>query len=297
MATMRSPLAETSSVPDLRTLDDSISPTAHITARKRKRGIEVGLEQVQDMSKGLKQEMKDLISNLFDAQNIQITSILTTLKEVQQTSNLVQTTISHLAAENVELKAKIEQMGVQAKKDKEQIILLENKLEDLQRTDRKANIEIRNVPLKGDENKKDLLHIVSKLYTNLDVKLEKSDIKDIIKTKKPKTERSTLIVELNNTFVKTDLLKAAKTYNYRNKTSKLSAKLLGLNAHPDTPIFVSENLTPVSSRLFFLARDFKAANKYKYCWTSYGRVYLREDDNTPIITVTSEVQLQHLSKK
>lgn len=138
--------------------------------------------------------------------------------------------------------------------------------------------------------------MVTKLCKSLEVKIERSDFKDIIRVKKPKTERSTLVVEFNNTFIKTDLLKAAKAYNYKNKTDKLSAKLMGLYAQPDTPIFISENLTPVSSRIFFLARDFRTANKYKYCWTSYGKVYLRQDDNTPILTITNEAQLQLLIK-
>lgn len=294
---MRTPEEKSSSVPDMMALDDS-TPSNFISARhKRKRDNEVSQAQVQDMTTDLKNEMKDLITGLVETQNVQINTILTTLKEIHQTTNLVQTTITHLSEENMELKAKIDKLEVLAKKDKEQIVLLESKVEGMQRMERKTNIEIKNVPLKGDENKKDLLQLVSKLYKYLDVKLERTDVKDIIKTKKLKAERSTLIVELNNTFAKTDLLKAAKTYNYKNKNNKLNAWSLGLAAHADTPIFISENLTPLSSRLYFLARDFKSANKYKYCWTSYGKVYLRMDDNTPIITISSEAQLLQLPKQ
>ncbi|KOB69355.1 Zinc finger DNA binding protein [Operophtera brumata] len=295
---MRTPEEKSSSVPDMTAALNESTPPSFISARhKRKRDYEVSQAQVQDMTKDLKNEMKDLISGLAETQNAQINTILTTLKEIHQTTNLVQTTITHLSEENLELKTKIEKLETQARKDKEQIILLENKVEGMQRTERKTNIEIKNVPLKGDENKKDLLLMVTKLYKYLDLKLERSDVKDIIKTRKPKTEKSTLIVELNSTFAKTDLLKAAKTHNYKNKNNKLSAWSLGLAADADTPIFISENLTPLSSRLYFLARDFKSANKYKYCWTSYGKVYLRMDENTPIITVLSEAQLLQLPKQ
>lgn len=288
---------KSSSVPDMMALDNTTPPNFVAGRNKRKRENELSLSQVQEMTIDLKTEMKDLINGLAETQNGQINTIMAALNDIRQTTAMVQTTLTHLSEENQELKAKLEKLETQTKKDKEQIVLLESKVEAMQRTERKTNIEIRNVPLKGDENKKDLLQMVSKLYKFLELKLEKSDVKDIIKTKKPKTERSTLIVELNNTFAKTDLLKAAKTHNYKNKTSKLTAWSLGLSAHADTPIFISENLTPMSSRLYFLARDFRAANKYKYCWTSYGKVYLRMDDNTPIVTVTSEAQLMQLAKQ
>lgn len=319
MELLRSPPlpGKSSSVPDMQSMDETSPPAlVTMTTRVKRRKInqttcldgskqtstsnvcqEATLTQVQGMTKEIKTEMKELFNSLSETHNTQIKTILTALTEIQQTNSLVQTTITHLSEENVDLKAKIEKMEIQAKKDKEQIVLLENKFEEFQRSDRKANIEIKNVPLKGDENKKDLHEMVCKLYKNLNVEVERSDIRDIIKTKKPKTERSTLIVELSNTFIKTELLKSAKAYNLRNKTSKLSAKLMGLNAHPDTPIFIAENLTPVASRLYFLARDFKTANNYKYCWTSYGKVYLRMDDNTPIMNISNEAQFQQLAKK
>lgn len=289
---------KSNSVPNMLDMDDEPTPPNFILARqKRKRTNELSHAQIEDMTMDIKNEMKGLIDGLVETQNAQINAIMTTLKDIHQTTNLVQTTITHLSEENMVLKAKLEKLESQAKKDKEEIVLLENKIEGLQRTERKSNIEIRNVPLKGDENKKDLIKMVTILYKNLDVKLERSDIKDVVKIKKPKTERSTIIVELNNTIAKTDLLKAAKTYNYRNRISKLNAYSLGITALADTPIYLSENLTPLASRLNFLARDFRTANNYKYCWTSFGKVYLRQSDSTPIITITSEAQLQQLPKQ
>lgn len=231
--------------------------------------------------------MTDLINKLAATYDSKINTILSTLKDIHLTSNMVQRTLTFLSEENSILKGRIEQLETQTKRDREQITLLENKLEENQRLER----------LKGSENKKDLVQMVTKLSENLAVKLERSDIRDIIKTKKQKQERSTIILELTNTLIKTEILKAAKTYNNKNKTNKLNAGQMGLTAHSTTPIFLSENLTPLSSRLYFLARNFKEANQYKYCWTSYGKVYLRCDDDSPIVHITREAQLQQLPKK
>lgn len=293
---MRTP-EKSSSVPDVSALGSSTPPNYISSRFKRKRVDEVTIDKVQEMTLNIKNDMTEIINKMVESQNSQINTILTALKEIHHTSSAIQTTITYLSEENTELKAKLEKMEIQSKKDREQIILLENKLEENQRIERKSNIEIRNVPLNGKEKKKDLLQMVLTLAETLEVKLQRSEIKDIIKTKKQKQEGSTIIVELTNTIIKTDILKSSKDYNMKNKSNKLCAKHLGLNTHPDVLIFISENLTPHSSRLYFLARDFKTANNYKYCWTSYGKVYLRCDDDSPIVNITKAEQLQQLLKE
>ncbi|KAL4718573.1 hypothetical protein ACJJTC_002772, partial [Scirpophaga incertulas] len=82
-------------------------------------------------------------------------------------------------------------------------------------------------------------------------------------------------------------------FNVRNK-SKLCAKHLGFRTDEDTPIFISEHLTRYASRLYFLARGLAKSKEYKYCWTAYGKIYVRKSDNSPIINITNEAQVQHL---
>jgi hypothetical protein len=91
------------------------------------------------------------------------------------------------------------------------------------------------------------------------------------------------------------MLKMCKSYNIRNK-GNLCAKHIGLQNSSETPIFVSEQLTPRASRLYYLAREFKKAKKYVHCWTSYGKVYLSKVDNSPVILVSSEAQLDRLAQ-
>lgn len=288
---MRSP-NKSSSFPDISSAapEDATPPNYINTRNKRKKIADDNTSQDRDaIMMDLRNEMKDLMNKT--------NKILTTLQDIQQTNNVMQTTLANLTEENTELKTKISKLEFQSKQDSDRLCLLENILEGIQRIDKKTNIEIKNVPLKGNENKTDLIQIVAKLCDSIEVNMEKSEIKDIIKTKKPTQERSTLIVEFTNTSVKTDIIKATKSYNYKNKSNKLSAKHLGLKTYPDTPIFVAENLTAQASRLYFLARDFKQVNNYKYCWTNYGKVYLRFNDDSPIVNITKEAQLQQLANR
>jgi hypothetical protein len=295
MSVQRTPEKSTS-VPDMTTLEDE-PLSNYITARNNKRRPTTTIPQLQEKTKDETSELHDLLRQFTKEQDKKINTILTSLKDIQETNKMIQTSITFLSEENLELKNKIAQLEIETKRDKEKILLMEAKFEDSQRTERKANIEIRNVPLKGNETKKELLEMVTQLSNTIRVDLSKRDVKDIIKINKNKKGKATLVVEFTNTFIKTDMLKAAKDYNAKNKDSKLRALHLGLKSNHDIPIFISENLTLRASRLHFLARDLKISKQYKYCWTSYGRVYLRIDDNSPIIMVTNEEQIQQLYNK
>ncbi|XP_013182770.1 PREDICTED: uncharacterized protein LOC106128852 [Papilio xuthus] len=245
-----------------------------------------------------REEMKSMISSMFAVQSNDIKKIFPTLSEIQISNSNIEKSISFLSAQHEELKRKIDLMEAQAKKDKDYITILEDKLEDLQRVSRKMNVEIKNVPKMPQESKEDLINMVKLLSETVACKVEKRDIQDIYriqaKNKKEQTKQQPIIVEMSSAIQKADFLKMAKSYNLRHK-EKLCAKHLGIkNNYMDNPIFISEQLTAKGARLHFLARDLAKANQYKYCWTAYGRIYVRKDDNSRIIIVKNEAQVNSL---
>lgn len=151
-------------------------------------------------------------------------------------------------------------------------------------------------PVKNLEDKEDLMNMVLHLGRSIDCNINKSDVRDIyrVREKKDGQKNTPIVVEFSSTIVKTDILKKSKAHNTKNNKSKLRAKNLGFTKNEETPIFVSEQLTVKGSRLFFLARDLAKSKGYKFCWTSYGRVYVRMSENTPIILIKSEDQVQSL---
>lgn len=92
------------------------------------------------------------------------------------------------------------------------------------------------------------------------------------------------------------MLKMCKSFNIKNK-SKLRAKHMGFKKEEETPVYISEQLTAKGARLHFLARDLAKSNKYKYCWTAYGKIFVRKDENSAVIQITYEAQVQHLFQK
>nr|XP_013189692.1 unnamed protein product [Amyelois transitella] len=242
--------------------------------------------------------MKHMISRLTENQEKEFKKNAATLREIQQTNHNIENTVSFLSAQNEELKKKLEKLQAERSEDKKLIAVLESKIEDMQRESRKCNLEIKNVPKKNNESKEDLIDMVLNLSKSIGSNMIKCDIKDIyrIRSKRDDVKNTPIIIETSSTIIKNDTLKLCKTFNTKHKT-KLCAKHLGYRESENTPVFVSEHLTPKASRLYFLARDLAKSNTYRFCWTAYGKVYLRKDEQSPIFLIYSESQIQNLREK
>lgn len=243
-------------------------------------------------------EIKDLISSLASAQSKELAAIASKLNELTESNAKIDAAVSLLTAQNEEYRAKIALLENQAQKDREYISILEDKVEDLHRNSRKTCLEIKNVPKKAQETREDLIQMVMNLSKTIHLGMNVSEVNDIfrLQSRRDGERKPTIIVELRSAILRTDLLKKVKNFNLINKT-RLQAKHLGFTINEDTPIFITEQLTPKGARLFFLARDLKKAQKVKYCWTSMGKVLIRKDDTSKIIHIQHEAQVQQLTQE
>ncbi|XP_063363600.1 uncharacterized protein LOC134652358 [Cydia amplana] len=274
-------------------LNDKTSPD-FVTKRQQKQERQSDNITITDFNE-FKEEMRNLIRYYSGCQQKDISDLKDTVKDIRHSTNNIEASLDDLHLENQELRKQITELENHIKEDREHIAFLEEKLDEMQCMSRKSNFEIKNVPRKENESKQDLVEMVTTLSETIDCKVTKSDINDIyrVRYKNSAQKNAPIVVETNSTLLKNDFLKMAKSYNVRNK-SKLCAKHLGLKTQEDTPIFLSENLTSKAARLHFLARDLSRSKNYKYCWTSYGKVYVRKSDQSPIILIKHEDQVHHL---
>lgn len=270
------------------------TPPNKVTQRIKKRGEEVSRLDLNDF----KEEIKGMISSMLSAQRSELRTITSNLKEIQETSHKIENSITFLSNQNEELCKKINLLETQTRKDREHIAVLENKIEDMQRTNRKTCIEIKNVPKKTNETNAELINMVLNLSRNVNCKIEKSDIKDIFRVqgRKEGKKDNPIIFEVGSTILRSDFLKSCKSFNIKNK-DKLRAIHLGFTKEENTPVFVSEQLTARAARLFYLARDLSKSKNYKFCWTSFGKVYVRKDESSPVMVIQNEAQVNHLLQK
>jgi hypothetical protein len=275
--------------------EESASPVGNITFRHPKPTHKRNTIESKNQMETFQMEMRKLMTYFISSQKEELQQLNTTMKEIQEINKGTEFSIAKLTKQNEEFLKRIDKLEESVKEDREYILFLEDKLEELQLGNRKTNFEIKGVPKKESETKQNLVEIVIALSESIDYKISKSDINDIyrIRSKRPEHKNTPIVVELGSTLQRNDLLKMAKTFNIRHKT-KLCAKHLGYKTQEDTPIFLSENLTFKGSRLHFLARDLARSKGYKYVWTSYGKVYVRRNEQSQIILIKNEQQVHNL---
>lgn len=271
---------------------DQTTPPNFVSDRHR-RGIEH--QYRNDDFRAFKEEMVNMISSLMSPQQEEIKKIYPTLMAIKTTNVNIESAMAVLSAQNEDLKKKIDHLETRVKRDNEYIIILEDKVEDLQRITRKSHFEIKNVPKVQLETKENLVQMVATLSQAVKSNIDAKDITDIyrVQNKRTNTKNSTVVVELSSTLLKADFIKKTRDYN-RHSQEKICAKHLGFKTGEYTPIYVSEQLTTKGSRLFYLARDLAKSRDYKFCWTSFGKVYVRKDETAPTIIINSESQVNNL---
>ncbi|XP_053618940.1 kinesin-related protein 9-like [Plodia interpunctella] len=270
----------------------------NITQRdnKRRRVADECMDSVStDLRTIVREELLKLIAPLQLQQSESQNCTLQEIKEIKETNKHIQNSMDFLVEQNKEYRTKINELEVESKKNRDYINILESKLEDAQISYRKTNFELKNVPKLKLETKQDLVEIVTNLSKTVDCAISKNDIKDIYRVRgnNPEKKNTPIVVETNSAILKAEFLKKVKSFNMQRQ-NKLCAKHLGFKTQEDTPIFVSEHLTAKGTRLHFLARDLTKSKGYKFCWTAYGRVFVRKDENSPIINIKTEEQIQRL---
>lgn len=205
----------------------------------------------------------------------------------------LQESVEFMSTKYDEVLERMKQIESSRLEDRKYIQQLEDKVEYLEKRSRYASVEIRNIPNKEKESKQDLLSTVIKLGKTVNCQIQPNDVKDTFRTNS-KSGNKTVIVELTSVIKKEHLIKSVISFNKnRNRDDKLNSTHLNIDG-PKTPIYMSDNLSAKTRKLFMLAREFSSASYFKYCWTSYGQIYLRKEDRSPRIRIDSELDLSVL---
>ncbi|KAI5633013.1 hypothetical protein NE865_14277 [Phthorimaea operculella] len=236
-------------------------------------------------------EIRKLIDAVSTRQEEQFKDIKLAMEEH---TTEIKTSITHLSAKYDSVITEINALKEDTKVDRKRLGNLEEKIEQLERQTRSTSLEIRNIPIKDRESTEELTKLMLELSNTVGAELQHGEIKDIF-TVSTGNSSKTIITELTTVPAKEKIINAYKTYN-KNQQKKLNTSALNISG-PTVPIYISECLTSKAKRLFYLARNFKDQYNYKYCWTSYGRIFLRKNDGSPKIRITEERDLVDLVKK
>lgn len=252
-------------------------------------------QQENDLSNFM-QEVRDSFAKFSEQHNLKLQSLESSLAEIKSQNDSINTSMQVLSSNYDVILKELESLKSERKEHLAYINSLENKIELLENQSCASKIELRNIPKLQNESKTELCNVVKKIGNVLNLHLQNSDIKDIYRPFAKPNVLKPIVVEFTSVLTKESVLNSVKNLTLTQKTEKLNTNLLGLDS-PRKPIFVSDCLTPKGRRLFFLARDFATTYQYTYCWTSYGKIYLRKKEGMPHIRINGEQDLIKLKNE
>lgn len=271
---------------------DYIHPDRITTRSKRKRLDEDVIETVSNQLLIFKEEMMNMLKDWRAQDESKQIKWDQTLNEIKTTTQELEKSMTFLSTQVDEQAVKLIDLEKHTKVQDETISALKSEVEHLRRESRKSFMEIRNLPVETKESKDTLTTSVLALCKTIKTDISAAEIKDIYRIPGKRDVIKPVIIELSTNEKKLSILKDAKSYNIQNKDLKLNAQNLGFNQN--SPIYVSDHLTPFANRLHFLARDLVKSKLYKYCWTVNGKVYVKKSDDSSSILIQSESQIHQL---
>lgn len=161
-------------------------------------------------------------------------------------------------------------------KDK-QIKSLNDQITQLEQYSRNQNIEIHGIPIQEGENCKQIVKCIAQ-ELQVDIKTEEIDVAHRTYNKKPNSIPS--IVARFTTRTKRDSIIAKKYLIITNRN--VPAVEIGKK------VYISEHLTSQNKNLLRLTKMKAKEVNYKYVWFKNNKLLVREKDNSLVIRINSE---------
>ena len=187
-----------------------------------------------------------------------------------------------------EIKTRMTKLECERSEQRKHIDSLEKQIQDMQEHRRSAVIELRNIPLREQENSKDLVNVVIDVCKPLQIIVEPSQIRDIYRVQGKQGPTKQIVAEFHSVTVKDNILLGSRNFNKgKHATEKLNSGHIGLRGER-VPIYIAERLPARSRQLFYEARKFAKSQNFLYCWSNNGKIFLRRKEGQKSIRIHSE---------
>lgn len=168
-------------------------------------------------------------------------------------------------------------------------------LDDVQQYLRRDCLEVVGIPKLPIDKPSEL---IKELCDKLNVKLDSDDISTAHRLPDSKKTKDRIIIKL----VRRE--KREEIYKSRSKLIGKSTSMLpsvnaeiGKSIGSANRIHINESLTGYRKNLFGRIHAFKKDRKFKYLWTSNGRIHIREADDSEIFTFVTDEQFEKFTKR
>ncbi|CAB3249851.1 unnamed protein product [Arctia plantaginis] len=235
-------------------------------------------------------EMTKMFHDFKNEQELKVSAILASVTDIKKQNSDICASVEYVSKSYDALLEQINHLKSERQENLNYIRTLENRLEKAERNARSSCVEIRNIPPNKKESKEQLLHTIIATGRTLNIPIESYEVRDIFRIQTKEPDQKPIIVDFTSVIKKERFIHMYKQFTKNTRLTTEHLKISGTCK----PIFISENLTPVMKRLFFLCRDFAKVHEYKYCWVSHGKIYLRKTEGAPSFLIKTETDLSNL---
>ncbi|CAG5043158.1 unnamed protein product [Parnassius apollo] len=190
---------------------------AHNVTQRTKRRYPSGagapefLEELTTIKSDITNDIKSMIKELLSAQTSRMDKFENYLLDIKNQNSKIENTntdleksMNFISEQITSLETKITYLEQERTTVAYKLSSLEEKMETLDRSCIKTCVEIRNLPKRIQESKKDLYDMLIKLSKLIEIDLQVSDIRDVSRQySKKENKTSNLTVEFSNTLIKT----------------------------------------------------------------------------------------------
>lgn len=227
-------------------------------------------EQLSSMEKNSKKDLDELKESVNFTAN-KIDDFMTELAAMKTMVAEVEKENSKLAKKNAELENRVSELEIM--------------MEGQQQYERRCNIQLDGVPEANNEN---VMNLVNTLAVAVDEPIIlTSDIQAAHRIPSRNTNRPRpIIIQFTNRQKRDAVVRKAKA-------KKLKSTNFDSNA-PETFVYVNDHLTPYYKSLLFEAKKLKAEKGYKHVWVRNSKIFVRKDDDEPVVRLDSLKDLAKL---
>lgn len=222
-------------------------------------------KQNNELKKFVSEKLDDFKDTL-DFNNTVIQDLKRAVTKLEDANKNLQSENKRITEENVLIKKEIKDLKLS--------------VIELKQYSRRANLEISDIPESENEDIEQILSKIGEL-ANCDLINNK-----VIAHRVPsfnKERPKPIIVQFKSKPVKDQIQKKLK--ERKITTSEISPRFT------DMPIYFNEHLTPELKKIFYLSRNFKKVNNFKFCWVRDGKIYLRKHETSKIYRIQAEEDL------
>lgn len=207
-------------------------------------------------------------------------------QELQKSMQFMSDKFDQITADNRKFLTEMKELRNENDALKKQINQLQGRMNELEMEKILCNVEILGTQISGTADVKATVMEIANDLLQCNMKEEV-----FLQCQRKDTKQGTIIIaKLLNPEAKAKLLQS-------RKKSRLTSNMLKCNRDNQsnqTQIYINESLSPQNRSLFNLAYKIKKQKGYRYLWTKNGKVYLRKQENDPVLYIRSEEILNQL---